>query len=345
MLKGQDWIQCVEISTKTVEKLPLKWYNGFAKTRTERSFIHGYYTQISMFSWENDVENLGDNERLKFIVDRMPDEAFVEKLEKERGRDDYPVMWNMFLAMIVFGHGRVSSILREMKRNVQLTWLCGFENDKTPTEYAASRFLAKMKKSLPDMLDIFIMLADNLYDILPDFGETLAIDSKWVWSTANKKSDRKNADGRSETDAEWGKKVYSGVGADGKEWTKKMKCFGFKIHLIVCAKYELPVAFIITSANEPDIVWGKELLKNLKDGQPHVINRCNYLTADRGYDDKELIQWLQDVQQEIKPVTDKRTMWKVESEKEVPGCPQRYYDEHGEVFCYSLEKSDCSDWL
>ena len=65
-----------------------------------------------------------------------------------------------------------------------------------------------------------------------------------------------------------------------------------------------------------------------------------YLTADRGYDDTELIRWLQDAKQDIKPVIDKRTMWKVEKEKEVPGCPQRYYDEHGSVFCYSKGKGE-----
>lgn len=57
--------------------------------------------QVSMFSWENDIENLGDNERLRFVLEHMPDEALVEELEKERGRgrDDYPVraMWNLFI--------------------------------------------------------------------------------------------------------------------------------------------------------------------------------------------------------------------------------------------------------
>ncbi len=300
--------------------------------------------QISMFSWKDDVENLGDNKRLKFVLDYMPDEALVEKLEKERGRgrDDYPVraMWNMYIAMIVFGHGRVSNMLREIRRNVQLRWLCGFQNGKTPTECAASRFLSKLKNSQTEIMDIFITLADDLYEILPDFGENLAIDSKWVWSTANGKSTRKNADNRSEADAEWGTKVYSGVDADGKEWIKKLKCFGFKIHLIVCAKYELPVAFIVTGANGSDIVWGKELLEKLAEKRPHVIDRCKYLTADRGYDDTELIRWLQDAKQDIKPVIDKRTMWKVEKEKEVPDCPQRYHNEHGEVFCYSMGKGE-----
>jgi transposase len=300
--------------------------------------------QISMFSWENEIENLGDNERLKFVLENMPDEDLVVKLEEERGRgrDDYPVraMWNMFIAMIVFGHCSMASLLREMRRNVQLRWMCGFQNGQVPSESAASRFMSKLIYNQIEVFNIFIALADSLYDILPDFGETLAIDSKWISSLANKISGRNSPDGRSETDAEWGKKVYSGINAEGKEWTKEMKCFGFKIHLIVDAKYELPVAFVIAGANSSDIVWGKKLLEKLATDRPHVIERCRYLTADKGYDDTEFIQWLQDAKQNIKPVIDKRTMWKVETEKEVPKCPQRYYNEHGEVFCYSLEKGE-----
>jgi len=300
--------------------------------------------QISMFSWENDIENLGDNERLKFVLENIPDEALVLKLEKDRGRgrDDYPVraMWNMFIAMIVFGHGRVASILREMRRNVQLRWMCGFEDGQVPTESAASRFLSKLKSNQVEILDIFVTLADSLYDILPDFGEALAIDSKWVWSSANRKSSRNNPDSRSEIDAEWGKKTYSGVKSDGEKWSKEMKCFGFKIHLLVDTKYELPVAFIVTGANESDIVCGKKLLGELAIDRPHVIQRCKYLTADRGYDDTDLIRWLQHSKQDIKPVIDKRTMWKIEEEKEVVGCQRRYYNEHGEVFCYSFDKGE-----
>lgn len=300
--------------------------------------------QVSMFSWENDIENLGDNERLRFVLEHMPDEALVEELEKERGRgrDDYPVraMWNLFISMVVFGHGRQADVLRELSRNVQLRWLCGFGDGKTPKAYTMSRFVSKLKGHQKEVLNIFVILSDKLYDLLPGFGEILAIDSKWTWSLANRKTKRKNPDGRSETDAAWGKKRYSGVDSDGNEWSKEEECFGFKTHLLVDAKYELPVAFIITSANESDVVCGKALLKKLAKKRPHVIRRCNYLTGDRAYDDTELIEWLQEAKQSIKPVIDKRSMWKTETEKEIEGCPGRYYDEQGNVYCYSAEKGE-----
>ena len=67
--------------------------------------------QISMFCWENDINILGDLERLDLVLETLPDEHLMKKLEKKRGRgrDDFPVraMWNLKIAMVVFGHMRV----------------------------------------------------------------------------------------------------------------------------------------------------------------------------------------------------------------------------------------------
>jgi hypothetical protein len=298
-----------------------------------------------MFSWEDDIENLGDNERLVFVLENLPDEGFMRKLEKERGngRDDFPVraMWNLTIAMFVFGHGRQTDILRELGRNAQLRILCGFAVfGKLPGEDSMSRFMAKLQSHEEDVLSIFVSLSDRLYELLPDFGETLALDGKWVWSLANKRSAREKADGRSETDADWGVKDSKGRLADGTPWAKKEKCFGFKIHLLVDAKYELPVAFAATSAGASEKVWAKKLLCGLAEERPHVIERCKHLVADKGYDDTDLIEWLQDTRRGIKSVIDNRIMRKSEPEREVPGCPRRYYDEHGAVFCYSPEKGE-----
>jgi transposase len=298
--------------------------------------------QTTLFSWENEIENLGDNERLTRVLDNLPDENLMRLLEKERGRgrNDYPIraMWNMLIAMIVFGHGRFADIIREMKRNIQLRYICGFEGGKTPGADNMSRFVSNLMKHQEELLKIFVSLSDTLYDMLPDFGESLALDSKWVWSLANQKSEIRRPDGRSETDAEWGIKEYSGVRPDGVAWSSKKKCFGFKIHILVDVKYELPVAFIITAANESDIKSGKMLIKAIKkdDKRKHILERCKYFMADKAYDDEEMIGILSG--EGIKAVIDKRGMWKEESEKEVPKSGgYRYYDEQGDVYCYSQE--------
>jgi len=303
--------------------------------------------QTTLFSWEDDIENLGDLERLDATLANLPDEMFMRKLENERGRgrDDYPVraMWNAVIAMVVLGHRRFADAIRELRRNAQLREVCGFgavgSVASVPGPDNMSRFVGKLEGHKEDIQDIFIAQSDRLYGLLPDFGECLAIDSKWVWSLANGRSGREDPDGRSETDAEWGRKEYRGVRGDGTEWCRTEKCFGFKAHVLVDAKYELPVAFVNSSASGNDTVWGKELFEAVEKARPHVIEKCRFLLADRGYDDTALILWLKE--RGVKAVIDKRDMWKAETEKPLPGHEGVfYYNERGEVFCYAKESGE-----
>ncbi len=61
--------------------------------------------QPQLFSWK-EIEDLGDLSRLTLLLENLPDEGLMLKLESARGsgRDDYPVraMWNSLLAGIVF---------------------------------------------------------------------------------------------------------------------------------------------------------------------------------------------------------------------------------------------------
>ena len=60
--------------------------------------------QKSLFSWK-EIEALGDLERLRLVLEWIPDEALMRVLERERGkgRNDYPVrpVWNSLLAGVV----------------------------------------------------------------------------------------------------------------------------------------------------------------------------------------------------------------------------------------------------
>ena len=201
--------------------------------------------QISMFVWENDLENLGDLKRLNLVLDSLPDEELMQTLEKERGhgRDDYPIrpMWNLLIAMIVFGHARFADVIRELNRNVQLRYICGFGIGKIPCAANVSRFVANLEMHQGLITKIFYALVAKLSELLPDFGENLAMDSKWVWSIAKRVSDSKESDRRGEHDAAWGKKEYKCRRPDGTEWTKVELCFGFKLHVLIDARYELPL--------------------------------------------------------------------------------------------------------
>jgi hypothetical protein len=273
-------------------------------------------------------------------MDFIPDEELMRKLEKGRGhgRDDFPIrpMWNLLLARDVFEHRRDSSLLRELNRNGQLRHVCGFGFGKMPQAHNLSRFRAILLGHLDEVEAIFVRLCDQLYGVLKGFGVELAIDSKWVESAANAPSKREKADGRSETEAKKGVKTYSGVTAEGKTWEKIVTCYGYKIHLLVDAIYELPIAYRITDAAASDVAEGKKLFEELKQSRPGVIDTAKYAMGDRGYDDTALIEWLKG--EGIKAVIDKRALWRAQREKEVPGHADAYYDEAGNVYCYTKDK-------
>ena len=301
-------------------------------------------SQYSLFVWEKDLENLGDLKRLQLVLDSLPDEELMRTLEIERGhgRDDYPVraMWNLIIAMIVFGHDRFADVIRECGRNVQLRYICGFGVWKIPTAVNVSRFVVNLEKHQDIITDIFFALVGKLCELLPGFGEDVAMDSKWVESLAkrvsdNKKTGRHKSGRRGEHDAEYGKKEYKGRRPDGTEWVTIKSCFGFKLHVLVDANYELPLAYMVSSAAGSDVVYGKALLEYLEKNKPDIFKRIKHCMADRAYDDTALIQYLKGLG--IKAVIDKRDMWKDELEKELPGYKGIYYNERGEVFCYSPE--------
>ena len=291
----------------------------------------------TLFGWEEEFEDIGDLKRLEIVLETLPDEALMQKLERERGngRDDFPVrgMWNLMIAGIVYGHASIASLLRELNRNKQLVHVCGFGFRKLPQAHNMSRFIAQLIKHETELKKMFTNLSERLYVLLDDFGKELAIDSKWLPSAANRLSKKKNPDGRSEVDATKGVKTYSGIHPDGSPWKTVKKCFGFKINLIVDAVYELPVEYSITDATASDIAEGRNLVKTLTKTRPEVLDICQHFMADRGYDDTELIEILK--ARRVKAVIDKRMQWSVQTEKEVPGYPDAYYDEAGNVYCYS----------
>jgi hypothetical protein len=73
--------------------------------------------QLRIFGWK-EIEELGDLEQLRLVLEYMPDEELMRQLEQKqyRGRDDYPVraMWNSILAGIVFQHETIEKLCREL---------------------------------------------------------------------------------------------------------------------------------------------------------------------------------------------------------------------------------------
>jgi hypothetical protein len=301
--------------------------------------------QKKLFGWE-DVERLGDLERLHLVLNYLPDEKLMQVLEEQRGKgsDDYPVRatWNSILAGVVFQHESVESLRRELRRNGQLRELCGFDVlsglKAVPSSWAYSRFLTTLIRNSDEVNSIFDELVDGLKEELPDFGRVQAFDGKAIESYANGKKKEeeerdRGVDRRRDDDADWGKHVHQGVREDGGAWEKVKSWFGYTLHMIVDAVYELPIAFELTKASEAEVTRMHKLFEREQDRHPELIDRCEYGIGDRGYDDGKLICKHWD-EYGIKPVIDIRNLWKDgEETKQIAGKWNVVYDYKGTVFC------------
>ena len=266
-------------------------------------------SQMSLFGY-NESENLGDLERLQMVLDYMPDEKIIHKLYKIRGkgRNDWPVeaMWNSFLASFVFDHRNISDLLRELKRNRQLREMCGFElksfkkNDGSikimlaPTNSAYTNFLNNLKECSVEIKGAFEELVEYMYNHLEHFGDILAADGKAIQSYAVNYSKKKEKDGRRDLDADWCRKEYTtSINEKGEKVIKTVKWFGYRLHLIVDATYELPVDYRLTKASSGEQTQLHGILDDLAVSRPEVLDTCEYLLGDRGYDSTSLINKLE----------------------------------------------------
>jgi len=302
-----------------------------------------FIPQRELFSWK-EIENLGDLERLKLVLEHLPDEPLMQRLEAERGngRDDWPVraVWNSILAGVVYQHGSVESLRRELSRNPQLRWLCGFDVTRPGKQVPPASTYTRLLKKLMDMPEeieaMFDGMVKELQELLPDFGQTLAMDGKAIRSAARRVPKHNKQDGRRDLDANHGTKSYWVERENGSLWKKVSHWFGYKLHLLVDANYELPVAWEVTRASGSEIPQGKELIKELNERHPSILGRCEYFTADKGLDDTELTVRLWD-EHGIKPLIDIRNCWQDgEETRRVEHTRNVVYDYQGTVSCYDL---------
>ncbi len=268
------------------------------------------------FSWHG-VEGLPDLERLRLVLDTLPDEEIVAALEagRGRGRNDYPVgsMWRALIAGVVFRHASIQSLLRELGRNPALLELCGFDplpfqgarvtelrtgtkvrlralthpapvRSTVPSHWNFSRFLTSVVQ-LEDKQGLVSAMVESLraslFEELPDFGRHLGCDGKAIesHSTGRVAEDKGKT---SDPDADWGKHETSGVDSrTGKIWKKVKLWFGCGLHLIADTHYGIPVAFEVTRASRAETRVLPEMLKDLFARAPEMAGRCDDFSADR----------------------------------------------------------------
>jgi hypothetical protein len=137
----------------------------------------------------------------------------------------------------------------------------------------------------------------------------------------------KQEDGRRDTEANFTIKQYTTTTPSGEKVTNKKKWFGYRLHLIIDATYELPIGYELTKASEGEPTVAKRLIKALPDAQ---LKSCNYLLADRGYDGGPLLDEIES--RDIIPIIDIKNQWKKEGPTKQYRDTDLTYTYNGKVF-------------
>jgi hypothetical protein len=234
--------------------------------------------QPSLFSLE-DFLKLDKSDRLVLVLETLNAEKLLQMLEREHwvGRKGYSVrgMWSGLIAGVVYNYPTIADLVRQLEMNPGLRLICGFSTvGSVPSEDAFGRFLQKLVKCESLLEGCFQDLVRRFKQMAPDFGQKVVADSTDIEAYSNVFRKEK-----SDPDARWGTKGDRGKGGKSKDlyWW-----FGYKLHLLVDAIYELPISFELTPANEGDTKYLKPLLEKAEDYCPGI--EIENVIADAGYD-------------------------------------------------------------
>jgi hypothetical protein len=126
------------------------------------------------------------------------------------------------------------------------------------------------------------------------------------------------------------------VRQDGTVWEKVKRWFGYKLHLIVDADYELPVAYRLTKASTSDCPELLPLVDHLDQRHPELLNATSFLSGDKGYDSKDNNRELWDTYH-VKPIIAIRNTWQEDPHLPRQVHPERvdtlFHTEDGHVLC------------
>ena len=251
--------------------------------------------QSPLFDFEAFIATKGNN-RLVMVLEALDAEKLITALEKENwtGRKGYSIrgMWSVLIAGLLSQCYSLSAVVRMLERDKDIRIICGFSRDNIPSEDALSRFLKKLVAHEDLLGECFANLVKELRHLLPGFGDKLAVDSTEIKAYAN--GHRANP---ADPDARWGakrrashKELKAEGGTTNEGGVKKSQgkrqdmyyWFGYKLHLVIDALYELPVSFTLTPANEADTMQMETLLQRA--GAEQEATKPKAVIADKGYD-------------------------------------------------------------
>src|SRR4051794_2712773 len=299
-------------------------------------------TTDPLFAWAR-LEDHPELSTLRQLLEVLPDQALLAGLEQARGkgRDDFPVrvLWGTFVFTVALRHPAFAACLAELNRNPALYRLLGITSVAgIPKDYNLSRFVEVLGQEphLTELRKVFDVLVQRLGGAIPDLGQHTAGDSAGLNGRPKK--------GPAAVAAEvaqglpqpcGGKKEYKD---DAGKVTKVVVWHGYKHHLLVDVKHEVPLAYSITDANAGDNEHVKPLVQQAVANLPE--GRIETLAYDKAADDVKGHESLHT--QHIKPLIQNRALWQTDKEKTLAKTTKKRYplnvvhDEAGTIYCYDM---------
>ncbi|MCL5266137.1 MAG: transposase [Chloroflexi bacterium] len=254
----------------------------------------------------NEFFALDESDRLVLVLKTIDAEHLIRVLQGEDdvGRTGFHarVLWAALIAGVVYRIPSVAELHRNLLSNPYLRYVCGISSAaNVPSESTFSRFLARLVQH-EDLLDQCVDDLVRRFAVLaPDFGEAVVADSTDMHAYA-----RYRKSGSADPDATWsaksskeasskrgkktklsGEAAHDGKNGDKKKTKDKYWWFGYKLHLLVDAKYEVPIAATLTTAKVADTTQLKPLLEKRDALLPEVALKLG--VCDGGYDSKSNI--------------------------------------------------------
>ena len=212
---------------------------------------------------------------LAAIFESFDDQALVKHLEEHRynGRHGYSVraMFRAYFASFILNLPHTNALIRKLREDASLREICGF-GSLLPHRRTFNRFIKKLSEHLELVEQVSHGFVIRLQEWFPDLGEETAIDSTVVRSHSN--PNRRNI---SDPEASWTAKNSARAKENGKEWY-----WGYKLHMMVDAKYGIPLAQLVTTAKRNDSPLLPAVVEKARETFPWL--QLKAVMADRGYD-------------------------------------------------------------
>lgn len=230
-----------------------------------------YILQESLFSFE-ELQKIQSKERLPIFFSALDLRPYAKQLRNPspRGADGHcrQGILRALLAAPLENIDTFTSLARRLEFDLRFRYQCGLRLDlPAPSISTLSRVFAELtRKGLAKQL--FEDLVTQCQEAGIIDGTHVAIDSAAIHAYEKKEPKRKS---ELTGNANWGAKFDT--------FGNKVKWFGYKLHLAVDAKSELPMALQVTPAHVNDGDEGPALMTSVA-----AQSKVKFLILDAGYD-------------------------------------------------------------